>query len=419
MSESMPETELHLPPEVVQVGRQPILDKNLNVYGYELLYRSISDSEQDFDGDVATARTVLNSFLEFGLHRLVGKHRVFINMTQRFFTEFTSLPVDPQQIVIEVLEDFDLTPAVVDGIKKLHQAGYAIALDDYRFEQRWIPLLPYCSLIKVEILGLDLEKYVEPINDLLRRGITLLAEKVETREEFETATRLGFTLFQGYFFAKPQTLSTTRNPGNRKILLRTIAQLNDPKADIEEIAKLIELDPNLSFKLLRVINSAAQGLTRKITSIREAVVFIGLNRLRAWSTLFVMASMQEASPELITTSLVRAEMCRALADEFDSGHPDSGYTVGLLSTLDAMLNQPMDQLLEEIPLADHMVEALGRHSGPFGNGLQCAIDLERCDWMSESTKLLPVEQLNTMYVHALERVEQIRGVFSAEKIQQR
>ncbi|MCG7990928.1 MAG: HDOD domain-containing protein [Candidatus Thiodiazotropha lotti] len=418
MSETMPDAELHLPPEVVQVGRQPILDKNLNIYGYELLYRSISDSQQGFDGDMATARTVLNSFLEFGLHRLVGKHRVFINMTQRFFTEFTSLPVDPHQIVIEVLEDFELTPAVVDGIRKLHQSGYTIALDDYRFEERWIPLLPYCSLIKVEILGLDLEKYVEPINDLLSRGITLLAEKVETREQFETAKRLGFNLFQGYFFAKPQTLSTTRNPGNRSVLLRTIAQINNPNADIEDVAKLIELDPNLSFKLLRVINSAAQGLTRKITSIREAVVFIGLNRLRAWSTLFVMASLDEASPELITTSLVRAEMCRALADEFNSGHPDSGYTIGLLSTLDAMLNQPMEQLLKEIPLADHMIEALGRHTGPFGNELQCAIDLERCHWMSESTKLLPVEQLNTMYVHALERVEEIRGVFSTEDIQE-
>lgn len=410
----MSDAELHLPPDVVQVGRQPILDKQLNVYGYELLYRSISGSKQDFDGDVATARTVLNSFLEFGLHRLVGKHRVFINMTQRFFTEFTSLPVDSERIVIEVLEDFELTQAVVTGVRKLHEAGYAIALDDYRFEERWIPLLPYCSLIKVEILGLDLENYIEPINDLLSRGITLLAEKVETREQFETAKRLGFTLFQGYFFARPQTLSTTRNPGNRNILLRMIAQINDPNADIEDVANLIELDPNLSFKLLRVINSAAQGLTRKITSIREAVVYIGLNRLRAWSTLFVMADIEEASPELITTSLVRAEMCRALADEFNSGHPDSGYTVGLLSTLDAMFNQPMEQLLKEIPLADHMIEALGRHSGPFGNGLQCAIDLERCQWMSESTKLLPVEQLNTMYVHALERVEAIREVFSAE-----
>ena len=410
----MSDAELHLPPDVVQVGRQPILDKQLNVYGYELLYRSISGSKQDFDGDVATARTVLNSFLEFGLHRLVGKHRVFINMTQRFFTEFASLPVDSERIVIEVLEDFELTQAVVSGVRKLHEAGYAIALDDYRFEERWIPLLPYCSLIKVEILGLDLENYIEPINDLLSRGITLLAEKVETREQFETAKRLGFTLFQGYFFARPQTLSTTRNPGNRNILLRTIAQINDPNADIEDVANLIELDPNLSFKLLRVINSAAQGLTRKITSIREAVVYIGLNRLRAWSTLFVMADIEEASPELITTSLVRAEMCRALADEFNSGHPDSGYTVGLLSTLDAMFNQPMEQLLKEIPLADHMIEALGRHSGPFGNGLQCAIDLERCQWMSESTKLLPVEQLNTIYVHALERVEAIREVFSGE-----
>ncbi|MES9831106.1 MAG: HDOD domain-containing protein [Candidatus Thiodiazotropha sp. DIVDIV] len=411
MSEVLSGSELQLPPQIVQVGRQPILDRQLNVYGYELLYRTV-DSQQGFDGDEASARTVLNSFLEFGLQRLVGDHRVFINMTQRFFTDLPSLPVDNSRIVIEVLEDFELTPEVIDGVRKLHHAGYVIALDDYQFESRWEPLLSCCSLIKVDILGLDLEDYHEQIKHLQSLGLKLLAEKVENREQYQLARELGFELFQGYFFAKPQTITTTRNPSNNKVLLKTISRINDPKVEVGEIATLIELDANLSFKVLRVVNSAAHSLPRKVSSIREAVVFIGLDRLRAWSTLILMAGFDEISPELITTSLVRAELCKSLTEKFATGQPDSGYTVGLLSTLDAMLNQPMERLLKEMPLSEHMIDALRAHSGPFGIGLQCAIDLERCDWMSDAAQILPVEQLNTIYVHALETVETLRSELS-------
>ncbi|MET0010270.1 MAG: HDOD domain-containing protein [Candidatus Thiodiazotropha sp. 6PLUC4] len=411
MCEVLTGTDPQLPPQIVQIGRQPILDAQLNVYGYELLYRTVDD-QQKFDGDEASARTVLNSFLEFGLQRLVGDHRVFINMTQRFFTDLPDLPVDNSRIVVEVLEDFELTPEVIAGVRKLHQDGYTIALDDYRFESRWDPLLTSCSFIKVDILDLDLDDYQEEIKQLHALGLKLLAEKVENREQFETAKRLGFDLFQGYFFAKPQTIKTTRSPSNKSVLLKAITKINDPKAEIDEIAALIEHDSNLSFKVLRVVNSAAHNLPRKVNSIREAVVLVGLNRLRAWSTLFLMAGFDGASPELITTSLVRAELCKSLTEVFVKGQPDSGYTVGLLSTLDAMLNQPMEELLTEMPLPDYMIEALRAHSGPFGTGLQCAIDLERCDWMSDAAQILPVEQLNTIYVHALETVETLRKEFS-------
>ena len=408
MSEEKQRPELKLPSEIVQVGRQPILDRRLKIYGYELLYRSSAGGPATVDGDTATARTVLNSFLDFGLQRLVGPHRVFINMTRCFFTGMQPLPVDKERLVIEVLEDIELTPEVVAGVRKLHQEGFAIALDDYRFESRWDPLLPCCSIVKVEALELDLEAYREQIDRLKSLGLTLLAEKVETREKFELAKQLGFDLFQGYFFAKPQTITTPRSKSNKNLLVRMIAKINDPQADMEEIASLVELDPNLSFKILRFINSAAISLPRKVNSIREAVVYVGINRMRAWSTLFLMAGLDLASPELITTSLVRAELCKSLAEEFASGQPDSGYTIGLLSTLDAMLSQPMPELLKELPLPQHMIEALDSHTGPYGNGLQCAIDLERCQWMTEATQRLPVERLNTMYVHALERVETIR-----------
>jgi EAL and modified HD-GYP domain-containing signal transduction protein len=413
MNEGTTPEQLTLPAGISRVGRQPILDRQLRIHGYELLYRSAEAfTESGFDGDLATARTVLDSFLEFGLHRLVGTSRVFINMTRTFFADIQPLPIDKERLVIEVLEDIELSDDVVNGVRKLHAEGYVVALDDYRFEPRWAPLLPHCSIIKVDILNLDLNAYRPQIGELKSKGLTLLAEKVETREEFERAKALGFDLFQGYFFARPQVVTTTRLSGNRNILVQMIAKINDPNVDIDDIAALVELDSNLSLKVLRFINSAALSLPRKVTSIHQAVVYVGIQRLRAWSTLIVMAGMDLYSPELLTTSLVRAELCRSYFTELASGDPESAYTVGLLSTLDAMLSQPMQELLDELPLPQQMIEALKSHTGPYARSLQCAIDLEQFQWQTEATSSLPVERLNTMYVQALERVEKVRSAYT-------
>ena len=408
MNDMNKQIEIQLSQQIAQVGRQPILDRRLNLYGYELLYRSSIDDLASIGGSTATARTILDSFLEFGLQRLAGPHRVFINMTQCFFSEMQPLPIDRDRLVIEVLEEIELTQEVIAGVRKLHQAGYTIALDDYRFESRWEPLLPYCTIVKVDILDLEIESYLEQIEYLKSLGLILLAEKVETAAEYELTMRLGFDLFQGYFFSKPQTITTRRSQRNKNLLLKMIARINDPHTNIGEIAALVELDPNISVKILRFINSASNGLPRIVSSMREAVVYIGINRLRAWATLFVMANFDLTTPELITTSLLRAELCRSLAEEFAIGHPESGYTVGLLSTLDAILNQPMQELLVDLPLPQTMIEALSSHSGPYGSSLQCAIDLENYEWLTGISSKLPVERLTSIYVHALERVEQIR-----------
>ncbi|MEJ2425342.1 MAG: HDOD domain-containing protein [Candidatus Thiodiazotropha sp.] len=417
MSVDDPDTEaLSLPPNVVQVGRQPILDRNLRIYGYELLYRSQVGID-GVGGDRATARTVMDGFLEFGLHRLVGSHRAFVNVTECFFSGEQDIPIDNNCLVIEVLESIELSEAVVTGVKRWRERGFTIALDDYRFESRWDPLLPHCDIVKVEILGLDLETYRAEIAHLKSLGLTLLAEKVETRKEFERAKGLGFDLFQGFFFARPQTLSTARSQNNKSLMLKMIAKVNDPDSELEEIASLVELDPNLSYKILRVLNSAAVALPRKVISIHQAVIYIGIDRLRAWTTLFLMAGLDMTSSELITTSLLRAELCRALSRELHDDYPESSYTVGLLSTLDAMLDRPMSELLEDLPLPAPMIDALLSHRGPLGDELQCAIDLEHCQWMSEATQLLPVERLNTLYVQALERVETLRStIFQHELI---
>jgi EAL and modified HD-GYP domain-containing signal transduction protein len=404
-----------LPTGISRVGRQPILNRQHKIYGYELLCRDEEAfTESGFNGDVATARTVLDSFLEFGLNRLVGPHKVFLNMTRTFFADLQPLPIDKDRFILEVLEDIELTEDVLNGVRALHANGYTIALDDYKFESRWAPLLPHCKIIKVDVLNLDLDldAYHQQITELKSMGLTLLAEKVETLEDFKCAKRLGFDLFQGFFFAKPQIVTTSRVSSNKNIVLQMIAKINDQNADIDEIASLVELDPNLSLKVLRFVNSAAISLPRKVSSIRQAVIFVGIQRLRAWATLFVMAGMDLFSPELITTSLVRAELCKSYISELDAGDPESAYTVGLLSTLDAMLSRPMQEIVSELPLPSQMINALGEHTGPYADSLLCAIDLEQCQWVTEATQSMPVERLNNIYVQALERVETIRGQFA-------
>lgn len=408
MQNENPELTSELPPEIVQVGRQPILDRNQQVYGYELLYRSDDEGPgAGFDGNYITAHTVLNSFLEFGMQRLVGPHRVFINLTRTFFTDLQPPPIDKQRLVLEFLEDIELEKNVIEGVRSLHERGFVVALDDFRFEPRWDAVLPYCQIVKVEVTGLDLDAFAPQISALKSRGLLLLAEKVETREVFDQAMRLGFDLFQGYFFAKPQILSTTRLQTNQILLLKMIARINDSECSIEELAALVAQDSKLSFKILRFINSAAIGLPRKVDSIKQAVVFVGMRRLRAWANLFVMAGMNNKTPEILTTSLIRAEFCQSLSKELKVGDPDSGYTVGLFSMLDAILDQPMSELVKDLPLPEEMVEALVNHTGTYSEGLNCVIALEHGAWNEAGVNMLPQDKLNSIYVDAMIKAEEI------------
>ncbi len=401
------------PPEIVQVGRQPILDRNNKVYGYELLYRHNNKGPQSSqDGNLATARTVLNTFLEFGMKRLVGSHRVFINLTRAFFTDLQPLPLDKNRLVLEVLENINPEPQVIKGIQALHAYGYVIALDDYNFSPALDPLLPYCSIVKIDVLEVDLEAYADQITALKERGLTLLAEKVETHEQYRLASRLGFDLFQGYFFAKPQVLSTKRLQSNQVLLLKLLARINDPSCDIDELANLVRQDPKLSFKILRFINSAAIGLNRQIQSIKEAVIFIGMNRMRIWATLFVMAGMNAKAREVITTGLIRAQLCHSLTEELKSGEPDSGYSVGLLSILDAILNQPMKELVKDLPFPVEMTDALVYRSGPYGANLNLAMALEQGHVTLPTSNLLPLSKVNSMYLEAMMKTEEIRKELS-------
>lgn len=394
--------------DLVQVGRQPILDRNLNTYGYELLYRENDRGPADMDGDQATSRTLLNTVMEIGLQHIAGPHKVFVNLTRTFFTDLPPLPLDPEQLVLEILENIEVDDELVPGVQDLRKRGYHVAIDDYRFEPHWEPLLPLVSIIKVDILGLDLQAYRDQIHGLRKLGLILLAEKVESQSEYDLCRELGFDLFQGYFFARPNIVSGRRLAENQTVMLRLLAKINDPDVTIEQLEPLIAQDPKLSFKLLRYINSAGTGLPRQVESICQAVLFVGLNRLRAWATLFVMAARSDKPDEILSTALVRARLCESLCRALNLGTAEAGYTVGLLSILDALTDQPMSEVTAQLPLPTDITDALERQTGPYGTALECVLALERFDWLSPATQILPVSSLNMLLIDAMESAEAIK-----------
>ena len=362
----------------ILIGRQAIFDRDLDVYAYELLFRDdrLQNQCDQGDGDLATSRTILNAFVEIGLERLTNGKPAFLNLTRSFLTGMPPIPFNPATVVLEILEDIPVDERLVSAVRGLHERGYRIALDDYLFEDKWQPLLPHISLIKVEITPetmQDMERRLRPLREL---PVQLLAEKVETRAQFRELHALGFDLFQGYFFARPDIVEQKQLSESRLVLTRLLAELNDPEAELQEIARLIGQDPALSFKMLRLVNSAAVGLRREVESIQQAVVLLGLERIRAWATLFVMAGAGRDSHELINVGLLRANLCEGLSRLHGRGQPDTAYTVGLLSILDGVLGTPMCEALKELPLPDPVRQAIGQRRGEYGEILDQAIKLE-------------------------------------------
>ncbi len=375
----MPETDPNIPyrAETILIGRQAILDRDLEVFAYELLYRDASGQSNITDGDQASSRTLLNAFLDIGLDRITGPHKAFINLTRHFFVDTAPIPFDPDQVVLEILEDVKVDNALLTGIARLAEQGFVLAMDDYDFQAELAPILPLVKFIKVEINDDNLPKLAARMPALQATGAKLLAEKVETAEQFEQLKTFGFDYFQGYFFAKPNLVKSDRVSENGAMVMELMARLNDPDVSMTEVVKLVSRDPGLSFKILRYINSAAVGLRTEVDSIQRAVVLMGLQRIRAWASLFAMAGLNGRPTEILNLGLLRANLCERLCRLCGTGEPETAYTVGLLSILDAIMARPMSDLLKELPLPNEIKRAISDHDGDYGKILHIATKLER------------------------------------------
>jgi EAL and modified HD-GYP domain-containing signal transduction protein len=363
------------------IGRQPIFDVNLRVMGYELLYRPHDGTRAGvIDGDQATSQVILNSFMEIGLQKLVGPHYAFINLTRNFILNSDLLPSEKDQVVLEVLENIDVDEPLVQGIRALAAKGYRIALDDFVFHDNLCPLVEIADIIKIDLRALDPPTLEEHVKILSEYPVKLLAEKVETHEELELCRQLGFEYFQGYFLCCPRTIKGRRLPGNRINTLRLMAKLQDPANSLSDLESIIAQDVTLSYKLLRYINSAAFLGRKEINSIRHAIVYLGTKTIKNWATLIALAAIDDKPSELITTALIRGRMCESLAESLGKEDTQSAFTVGMFSVLDALLDRPLQALIEELPFSIQIREALLHHQGPYGQILQSTIAYDRGDW---------------------------------------
>ena len=387
------------------IGRQAIYDKQLKVSAYELLSRSNSEHNQAFVGEHnanhATTIVMLNALTEIGLHQLVGKHPAFVNLTYDFLTSENALPDLHNQLVLEILENVEVTDELVIAVQKLSDSGYMIALDDFIYHEKMLPLVKIADIIKIDILQLDEQGLRDHVKKLRQFNVRLLAEKVETLEEYELCKELGFDYFQGYFFCKPNIVEGQRAPANRITIINLLAKLQDPEVQIEELEKLISQDLALSYRLLKYINSAAFALPRKVDSIHHAIVMLGLNTIRSLANLMLMSNINDKPPELLVIAIIRARMCERLALHVDKKMKNTFFTAGLFSVIDALMDSTMEDVISQLPLSSVLIEALLEQKGIVGEALKCCIAFERADWHNVQFQSLEETIIQKAYFDAV------------------
>ncbi len=385
------------------VGRQPIFDRGMEVYAYELLFRNGLQHRADVvDGNQATTQVMLNTFTEFGLDSIVGSHFAFINLTQDLLTNELVQLLPHDRVVLELLEDIQVDDEIVDAVRKLSSQGYIIALDDFVHDASWQPLVEIADIIKLDVLGLDDSEVERQVQSLRPYKARLLAEKIETIEQFDFLKSLDFDYYQGYFLSKPTIIEGKRTPTNKLSILQLLAKLTQSNPIHGEIEKLIAQDVTLSYKILRFINASCFALPRKIVSINEAVIYLGLNNIRRFASMMAMSGFSDQPHEILLTALVRGRMCELLAEEADYDDTVSFFTLGLLSTLDIMLSIPMSQVVGELPLEEALEQALLNSTGDMGATLVCAKAYEKQQWDEVMFADLSEEAITKIYLKAVQ-----------------
>jgi len=373
----------------VYVARQPIFNIKEDVCGYELLYRQNNINEfPNVDGDQATAEVIINSFLNIGIDDLSCGLPCFINFTENLLKKKVPTYFRPQEIVVEILENVTLSQELLEICKELKSLGYKIALDDFIFQHQNFyakQILEYVDIVKIDYLNTskserrNLEKVVKAFN------IELLAEKVETREQFEEAKRGNYSYFQGYFFSKPIIVSTQDIPASFGSYFQIINYLTAADPSIDQIAKLIEQDLSLSYKLLKLINSPAYRPKHKIHSIRQAIVLLGLIEIKRW--IYVLAIRENTGyrkympEEVLRLCLTRAKMCEMIALKQPNQLLASSYfLVGMFSLMDTILSVPMEKILSKLSLGDEISDALNGKFNHMRLVLELTVAIEKAEW---------------------------------------
>jgi len=424
----MPDPQL--PPdsasESVFVARQPIFDDNQDVWGYELLFRASAEARAAAvtDADMATAKVIADGFILAAGGMRPGQ-RALINFPQSLIVDQFAFALPGDVAVIEILEDVKPVPEVLEALSSLKEAGYTLAMDDFMGEEELMPLVRMADILKVDILGIlgpegaaNAHKLRAVMANLGGLTCRLLAEKVEDLAVFDLCRELGFTLFQGYFFAKPEIIPGKKISTGEVTKLQLLKELGNPDFEVAKLSRIIQADLSLSYRLFRYINSAGMGVRNKVESVQRALTLLGQRQITQWLRVVIMSDLapSKKGEEMAFMSVQRARFLELLhgADKRLSIPQETMFLLGLFSMLDALLGMPMDEILKNVPLDEEVKKALLGNESSLSSLLGLVGAYEHADWIRARAILkdhgLTPEVVDRDYVEAMTWTQQILGV---------
>ena len=395
------------------IARQPIFDKKMKVYAYELLFRS--GPENIFQANPLAAQSVIaDATTVYGWENLLGTAKAFVNVDEKALLAEAPRLLDPGRVVLEILESVSQSEDVLTACGDLRHSGYELALDDFIGDTKWRTFFPFVKFLKVDFRACDEDAQREIAECYLPKGFSLLAEKVETKEQVEFAERLGYSFYQGFFFCKPTMISGRDIPANKLSCMRLLQETATAELNLAAVERLLRQDPSLTYKLLRYLNSPLLGLRSEVKDIRHAMHLLGLTEFRRWVSIMAVVALAMGKPaELARTAVQRGYFCEELAK--DCGMDDVAaelFLMGLLSVADALLDRPMEKVLEELPLASDIQTALRGGENRFRSVFDIILAYEQGIWneVSRAARRLDLKEvlLPGCYMKATERAAVIK-----------
>lgn len=356
----------------VALARQPIVDNNLSVMGYELLYRKSEHalSAEVVDDVGATAQVIAASLFEIGMDALVGSNKAFINFPRSYLLNPSSVPIDKSNTVIEVLENSVFDAVLLAALRRWVKEGYSIALDDFVFQPKLTPFVELADYIKLDILALGQDEFHRQVEALRGFDVKIIAEKIETWDEYHFCRLLEVDYFQGYFFERPETISSKGSKVQSMTLLQLMAEmLKSDKLSMDELERIVSQDAGLVHKMLRYLNSPYTGLVASIDSVRLAISLIGVNQLKSLTNLLLMSEMTGDRPVLLEQIMVRAKHAELFAKRRGYDNQERYFLAGLMSMMDVCTGLSLSDALGELPLPSEFINAIVHRTGRVGNTL--------------------------------------------------
>ena len=388
------------------LARQPIFDMDDMVVAYELFCRGEYDAVPDRDGDPVPVGVFLENCIEIGLKHLVDGYHLFIRAPYDFILQHEALPPGNDRLVLEIPGNIDVDEDFIEAVRALSAKNYQIAIDEYEDNQGSSELLGLAQIVKIDIPRHNVGELSRLVNSLQGKTVKLLAKNVERVSQYDHCRRMGFDYFQGSYYLEPRTEHGRRLLTSKLQVMQLLTELQNQDAESMKLERIIEKDAVLSRRLLHYINSSAFPMKGEIESIRHAINVIGNDGMTKWASMIVLSKIEGKSAELIGITLLRAKMCEALTHDSGLGNPDSAFMVGLFSTLDALMDIPLIELLSMLPITNEIREALLYHRGPYNRVLACVLAYEQGDWKSIDEAGFIENEVVSCYFQAVEWSEE-------------